>query len=147
MASYEIQVSGPDGWQIVAVFPAYDAAFEYARALEREGKYYELRIQKEVEDTRTGLYRESTIYRGGRKAEQERAQEEERLKKEAVAQKREYRRTLQLMARLKKMEQRARRRLRRQTTPAYILALMTTLFVLGMCTMYYFDHVLLARYS
>ena len=147
MASYEIQVSGPDGWQIIAAFPAYDAAFEYARALERKGKYYELRIQREVEDLRTGLYRESTIYRGGLKAQQERQQEEERLKKEAAAQKREYRRTLQLMARLRKMEESARQRLHARTRPVYVLGLMTLLFVLGMCTMYYFDHVLLVRYS
>jgi hypothetical protein len=78
--------------------------------------------------------------------QQERQLEEERQKKETLAQKREYRRTRQLMARLRKVEVRARARLHAQTHPLYILCLMSLLFVLGMGTMYYFDHVLLARY-
>ncbi|MEX2455069.1 MAG: hypothetical protein WD470_10215 [Rhodospirillaceae bacterium] len=145
MTSYEVQVSSAEGWQIVAVFPAYDAAYDYARHLDREGKYRELRIQKEIEDFRTGLFRESTVYRGGLKVQQERQAEEERQKKEALAQKREYRRTRQLMARLKKVERRARARLHVQTHPVYLLSLMSLLFLLGMGTMYYFDHVLMAR--
>lgn len=146
MVAYEVQVSSAEGWQIVAVFPAYETAFEYARDLDRGGRYQELRIQKETEDFRTGLFRESTVYRGGLKIQQERQIDEERQKKEALAQKREYRRTRQLMARLRKVEARARTRLHAQTHPLYILCLMTLLFVLGMSTMYYFDHVLLARY-
>lgn len=145
MASYEVQVSSAEGWQIVAVFPAYDAAYDYARELDREGRHYELRIQKEVEDFRTGLFRESTVYRGGLKIQQERQAEEDRQKKAALAQRRAYRRTRQLMARLKKAELRARARLRAQTHPLYLLSLMSLLFVLGMGAMYYFDHVLMAR--
>jgi hypothetical protein len=146
MASYEVQVSSPDGWQIVAVFPAYDSAFDYARELDRKGRYHELRIQKEIRDSRTGLYRESTIYRGGLKAQTEKQQEAERFHKEAVQQKREYRRTRRLMARLQKVEERAKERLHVQTRPLYVIALMSMLFLLGMGTMYYFDHVLLSPY-
>lgn len=142
MGSYEIQVDGTEGWQFVEEFDEYESAFECAKQLEREGRYQNLRVLKESFDLQSGLYRQSTVYRGGERVRKAQAYEIAHDAHEAATDRRRTRRKRKVLVRWAKQRARSTKRLRVETRPVNIFIRITTLFFIALFAAYYFEHVL-----
>lgn len=145
MASYEVQAKSALGWQIVGVFDEYDGAEECALQLDYDHVYDELRITREIEDSETGRFRATVVYRCGQKIRDEIAREEEEQQKLAAADHRQHRLKKEIVPRWIRKSDKVQVRGESLGTPLRLALWTLVLFSAGMAALYYFEFVLFSK--
>ena len=97
MPIFEVQIANDGRWITNDAFDDMDAAYEYAERIQRMRQPEELRIRR-LDQTKSGLPREKTVYQGGSKVRREQAVDRKLHDQDAYRQRISDRRVQRIMA-------------------------------------------------
>ncbi|MBT5051294.1 MAG: hypothetical protein HOM58_22555 [Rhodospirillaceae bacterium] len=145
MSIYEIQVKSGERWTVEDASEEYDVAFERVLRMERVEQPGELRLRR-VDQIRTGISRERTVYEGGSRIRQERraryALEERNALKQRIQDRQSHKRMTETAKVEAEIEAKRQTRLQAQTHPVYMTLMSGFILLLGLGAMYFVQHSL-----
>ena len=145
MDSFEVQAKSKLGWQILGSFNDYESAQACALELEYERAYDELRVTREVEDSRTGRFRATVLFQCGKKVREEAAREEAENERQTAYEKRQQRLNRVIMPRWIRKSDKERVRRESMNMPLRLAVLTTLLFAAGLTAIYWIEVVLYGK--
>jgi hypothetical protein len=145
MDSYEVQAKSRLGWQILGAFDEYESAQACALELEYDGAYDELRVTREIEDSRSGRFRATVLFRCGQKVREAAAREEAENDRQSAYERRQQRLKRVIMPRWIRKSDRERVRREAMNVPLRLAMWTALLFAAGLAALYYVQFVLFGK--
>lgn len=145
MDSYEVQAKSKHGWQILGSFDDYESAQACALEIEYGGTYDELQVTRETEDSGSGRFRATVLFRCGQKVREAVAREEAENERQTAYERRQQRLKRVIMPRWIRKSDKERVRRESMNMPLRLAVLTALLFAAGLTAIYWIEIALYGK--